>query len=87
MVALGCELGITKLDNPHCRFSIQAGRITLSITNIDDLPSDLVDVRMEEVVTPKKDEIEKLLNSGQTVTGAEWKQGDSFIKFLKAKGE
>ena len=87
MIELACELNMRKFDSPHCRFSVQDGRTTLNIPDINLLDSDYVKTEMIEKQTPLKAEIEKALNKGETVEGAGWKTGDPFIKFLKAKGD
>ena len=87
MVSLATELGIHKLDNPHCRMTVCPGKESLEILNLDELPADLIDVEVKEILTPKADTILKLLKAKQTVPGAQIHTGDPFLKFFKTKGE
>lgn len=87
MVSLAQEIGMTKLDTPHVRMAVCAGKTTLNIPDVEMLPGDLIESVVTESLKPKTEEIEKLLNAGKEVPGAAWKTGDAYLRFTKAKGE
>ncbi len=71
--------GVTRLPEPDFVARIQAGQQYLGQLDLEALPSDYVDVEVTVTRRPLKDRILAALKAGQTVDGAQLRQGSPFI--------
>ena len=71
--------GITRLPEPDFVARIQAGQQYLGQLDLDTLPSEFVDVEVTVTRRPLKDRILAALKVGQTVDGAQLRQGSPFL--------
>ncbi len=71
--------GLTRLPEADFVARIQAGQPYLGQLDLDALPSDYVDVEVTVTRRPLKDRITAALKAGQTIPGAQLRQGSPFI--------
>ena len=67
-----------KVVNPLFTVTLVAGRESLKIDDVDQIPDDLVDAVTE--YRPRKDEILERIKAGDEVPGAHVERGDSFVQ-------
>jgi uncharacterized Ntn-hydrolase superfamily protein len=71
--------GIARLPEPDFNARIQAGQSHLGQLDLDALPPEFVDVEVTVTRRPLKDRILAALKAGQTVDGAQLRQGSPFL--------
>ncbi len=71
--------GIAKLPEPDFTARVQAGQQSLGQIDLDAIPQEFVDTEVVVTRRPLKDRITAALKAGQTVTGAQLRQGSPFL--------
>jgi Siphovirus Gp157 len=71
--------GLARLPEPDFNARVQAGQPQLGALDLDALPPEFVDVEVTVTRRPLKDRILAALKAGQTVDGAQLRQGSPFL--------
>lgn len=71
--------GIAKLPEPDFTARVQAGQTSLGQIDLDALPPEFVDVEVTVTRKPLKDRLLADLKAGQTIPGAQLRQGSPFL--------
>ena len=79
-------MGLTKIDEPDCRITIQPGRERVEILDASKIPVCFLRI-IPETKEPDKVNILKALKAGEAVDGVQISIGDPILKYPKLKGE